>query len=103
MEMSISSAQGSWPVYISWAPVNGSSGMETSKVEAGMTTSTCTPTMMEGTVVHMKRKLVTAAENDLPWRKFYCYMQRAGVTAGIKRQIRRRERREGKKEMIKAM
>jgi hypothetical protein len=44
----------------------------------------------------MSRRLVTAAEQDLPWRRFYCYMQRAGVTAGIKRQVRRRERREGR-------
>lgn len=45
----------------------------------------------------MKRRVVTAAEYDLLDRKVYCYLQRAGVTAGIKRQIRRRERREGKK------
>lgn len=46
----------------------------------------------------MKRKVVTAAEYDVVtgWRRMYCYLQRAGVTAGIKRQIRRRERREGK-------
>ena len=40
-------------------------------------------------------------ENDVvtPWRHLYCYTQRAGVTSGIKRQIRRRERRIGKEEI----
>jgi hypothetical protein len=42
--------------------------------------------------------LKTAAEYDVivgrgRWRKYYCYLQRAGTTSGIKRQIRRRERR----------
>lgn len=32
------------------------------------------------------------------WRRMYCYTQRAGVTAKIKRQIRRRERRAGREE-----
>lgn len=47
----------------------------------------------------MKRKAKTAAEQDVvSWRRRYCYLQRAGVTAGIKRQMRRRERRESKAE-----
>ncbi|MCW2901557.1 MAG: hypothetical protein JWO67_3822 [Streptosporangiaceae bacterium] len=42
---------------------------------------------------------MTGAEWDtLAGRRFYCYLQRAGVTAGIKRQMRRRERRLGKLE-----
>lgn len=38
------------------------------------------------------------AEDDVVtgWRRLYCYTQRAGVTSGIKRQIRRRERRTSK-------
>ncbi len=48
----------------------------------------------------MKRRARTAAEQDVTtsWRRMYCYLKRAGVTSGIKRQIRRRERREGKRE-----
>lgn len=40
----------------------------------------------------------TAAEQDVVtrWRRHYCYTARAGVCAGIKRQIRRRERRRSK-------
>lgn len=43
--------------------------------------------------------LKTAAEYDVltTWRRFYT--QRAGVTAGIKRQYRRRERRMAKREI----
>lgn len=48
----------------------------------------------------MTRKAKTAAEQDVvgTWRHVYCYLTRAGVTAGIKRQMRRRERREGRAE-----
>jgi hypothetical protein len=48
----------------------------------------------------MKRKAITGAEQDVvtPWRRLLCYTQRAGVTSGIKRQMRRRERREGARE-----
>jgi hypothetical protein len=35
------------------------------------------------------------------WRKYYCYLQRAGVASAIKRKIRRRERQEGKTEIRK--
>lgn len=47
----------------------------------------------------MKRRAKTAAEEDVVadhgrWRRRYCYLQPAGVAAGIKRQMRRRERRE---------
>ncbi len=37
----------------------------------------------------------SGAEQDVVskwWRRMYVYMQRPGVSAGIKRQIRRRER-----------
>lgn len=46
----------------------------------------------------MKRRTKTAAEVDTVtrWRRVMCYLQRPGVTSGIKRQIRRRERREAK-------
>lgn len=46
----------------------------------------------------MGRRIKSRGEQDVhtPWRKLYCYTQRAGVTAKIKRQTRRRERREGK-------
>lgn len=39
-----------------------------------------------------------ATENDVftKWRHLYCYTQRAGVCAKIKRGARRRERREAK-------
>jgi hypothetical protein len=49
----------------------------------------------------MKRKTVSAAEYDVisRWRRFYCYLTRAGVTSGIKRQMRRRERRDAKSEI----
>lgn len=44
-----------------------------------------------------KRRTVTGAEVDVIYaRRRLCYTQKAGVTAGIKRQIRRRERREGR-------
>lgn len=45
----------------------------------------------------MGRRLLpmnSAAENDAltGWRRFYCYLQRAGATSSIKRAYRRRER-----------
>jgi hypothetical protein len=47
----------------------------------------------------MKRQANWAEESDVVyWRRVYAYLQRAGVTSGIKRQMRRRERREGKQE-----
>jgi hypothetical protein len=47
----------------------------------------------------MSRRAFTDAEQDVVYmRRWYCYLKRAGVTAGIKRQMRRRERREGKRE-----
>jgi hypothetical protein len=44
----------------------------------------------------MKRRAMTGAEQDAftRWRHLYCYLGRAGVVAGIKRQARRRERHE---------
>jgi hypothetical protein len=49
----------------------------------------------------MKRQARTAAEQDVvgAWRHLYCYLQRPGVAAGIKRQMRRRERHEAKREL----
>jgi hypothetical protein len=50
----------------------------------------------------MTRRAITCAEQDVAsryWRRHYCYLQRAGVTSKIKRQMRRRERREGKREI----
>lgn len=49
----------------------------------------------------MKRRIITDAEQDVHthWRRYYCYLQRAGATSKIKRQTRRRERREGKAEV----
>jgi len=42
----------------------------------------------------------SAAEVDVVYaRKWYCYLRRAGVTSGIKRQMRRRERRHAKIEI----
>lgn len=49
----------------------------------------------------MTRRAITSAERKVVsryWRRTYCYLQRAGVTDSIKRQMRRRERREGKAE-----
>lgn len=45
-----------------------------------------------------KRGLKTADEQDLDWRRYLCYLQRAGATAQIKREARRRERRDRKRE-----
>jgi hypothetical protein len=49
----------------------------------------------------MKRpKLVNADEYDTVCaRRWYCYLQKTGVTSAIKRRIRRRERRLGKAEV----
>jgi hypothetical protein len=49
----------------------------------------------------VRRPIKGHGEQDVHtrWRRLYCYTQRAGVTAKIKRQTRRRERREGKREM----
>lgn len=46
----------------------------------------------------MKRQTKTGAEDDVVtgWRKLLCYLQRPGVTSGIKRQMRRRERHEAR-------
>lgn len=43
-----------------------------------------------------RRRIVTGDEQDTHtrWRRRYCYLQRAGATAGIKRRTRRRERHE---------
>lgn len=50
----------------------------------------------------MKRRVITAAEYDVICaRRHYYYLQRAGATDSIKRQIRRRERREGHEEVRK--
>jgi hypothetical protein len=48
----------------------------------------------------MTRPIRSFAEEDVftSWRTYYCYTQRAGTCAKIKRQYRRRERRQGKKE-----
>jgi hypothetical protein len=50
--------------------------------------------------VNAGRKAVKADEQDVVtgWRRYICYMDRAGVTSRIKRRMRRRERREGKME-----
>jgi hypothetical protein len=50
----------------------------------------------------MGRRAITGwAEEDAytPWRKFYCYLQRAGAVKSIKRMTHRRERREAKREI----
>lgn len=45
----------------------------------------------------MKRRVRSATEQDVVYaRRIYCWLQKAGATAAVKRQIRRRERREGK-------
>jgi hypothetical protein len=50
----------------------------------------------------VKQKLINGAEYDVIMaRRYYCYLQRAGVTSGIKRQIRRRARHESKQETWK--
>jgi len=46
-----------------------------------------------------KEPAKSGAEQDVvtKWRRAFCYTQKAGVCAGIKRQIRRRARRKGKR------
>ena len=48
----------------------------------------------------MKRPTKTAFEQDAfgGWRRFFCYMKRAGVRRKAKRQVHKRERREAKEE-----
>ena len=48
-----------------------------------------------------RQAIVTWAEDDAytSWRKFYCYLHRAGVVKSIKRDTHRRLRREGKAEI----
>lgn len=45
-----------------------------------------------------RRITADLGEQDVhtPWRKLFCYTQRAGTASKIKRTTRRRERREGK-------
>lgn len=48
-----------------------------------------------------KRSRKSGAEQDATSRwakKYLCYLQRAGVRSGIKREMRRRERHDSKKE-----
>lgn len=49
----------------------------------------------------MKRRIVTWDEEDAytSWRKYYCYLSKAGAVKAIKKRTHRRERREGKKEI----
>ena len=49
----------------------------------------------------MPRRIVTTEEQDAytPWRKVYCYLQRAGAVKQVKRRTHRRERREGRAEI----
>lgn len=47
----------------------------------------------------MKRAIHIRAGDDVVsrfWRRHLCYLQRAGTTSKIKRQMRRRERRDAK-------
>lgn len=48
----------------------------------------------------MKRPIHSYVEEDVftGWRRLYCYTQRAGVCARVKRRYRRWERRQGKRE-----
>jgi hypothetical protein len=60
---------------------------------------TCAPYLI-GHLMTTGRRARTAAETDcFEARRWYCYLQRAGACAKIKRQARRRERREGKRLM----
>lgn len=47
--------------------------------------------------------MLSAEENDAytSWRKYYCYLQRAGAVKQVKKRTHRRERREGKEEIRK--
>ncbi len=49
----------------------------------------------------MKRKAKKPDEQDVVtgWRQLLRYMQRAGVTSGIKRRMRKRERHHGKRRL----
>lgn len=52
----------------------------------------------------MKQKLISGDEVDVvgcngKWRRFYCYLQRAGVTSRIKTDLRRRLRHEARREI----
>ena len=48
----------------------------------------------------MKQKLKTGDEWDcVTARKWFCYLQKPGVSSGIKRRMRRRIRQEGKQEL----
>lgn len=46
----------------------------------------------------MRRRIVGWDEEDAytSWRRFYCYLRRAGVVKAIKRRTHKRERREAK-------
>lgn len=46
-----------------------------------------------------RRRIITSDEQDVhtDWRRVYCWTQRTGATAKVKRRTRRRERREGKR------
>lgn len=44
-----------------------------------------------------RRASKTGAEVDLHHRSIYCYLQRAGATASIKKMARRRERHDAKR------
>lgn len=55
-----------------------------------------------GTKPSMGRRAITGwAEEDAytSWRKFYCYLAKAGAVKYIKRRTHRRERREAKREI----
>jgi hypothetical protein len=51
-----------------------------------------------------RRAIVSWDEGDAytPWRKVYCYLQKAGAVKYIKRKTHRRERREAKREIRSA-
>jgi len=53
---------------------------------------------MDTNNVERRLPLKSADEQDVHtrWRRYYVYLQRAGVTSRIKRQTRRRERRHNK-------
>jgi hypothetical protein len=48
-----------------------------------------------------RRRIEGYAEEDAytPWRRFYCYLQRAGAVKSIKRKTHRRERRQARAEI----
>ena len=53
----------------------------------------------------MKRRAVKADEYDVVtgWRRYLCYMKRAGVVSAIKRRMRRRERHDANRETRRAV